>query len=85
MLELSGYLTERLSTAGFEVLSPREAHRRSAIVCVRVAEPARLHAWLLDRKVITTCRRDSLRLSLGIYNTEAEIDAFADLLKASPG
>jgi len=85
MLELSGYLTERLSTAGFEVLSPREAHRRSAIVCVRVAEPARVHAWLLDRKVITTCRRDSLRLSLGIYNTEAEIDAFTDLLKAYPG
>ncbi|HSB81798.1 MAG TPA: aminotransferase class V-fold PLP-dependent enzyme [Candidatus Methylomirabilis sp.] len=85
ILELSGYLTEQLLTAGFEVLSPREAHRRSAIVCVRVAEPARLHAWLLGRKVITTCRRDSLRLSLGIYNAEAEIDAFTDLLKAYPG
>ena len=84
MLELSGYLTERLSTAGFEVLSPREVHRRSAIVCVRVAEPARLHAWLLDHKVITTCRRDSLRLSLGIYNTEAEIDSFMELLNAYP-
>jgi selenocysteine lyase/cysteine desulfurase len=43
-----------------------------------------VHAWLLTRKVITTCRRDSLRLSLGIYNTEAEIDAFTDLLKACP-
>ena len=84
MLELSGYLTERLSTAGFEVLSPREAHRRSAIVCVRVAEPTRLHAWLLERKVITTCRRDSLRLSLGIYNTEAEIDTFIALLQTYP-
>jgi selenocysteine lyase/cysteine desulfurase len=78
-------LTERLLAAGFEVLSPREVHRRSAIVCVRVAEPARVHAWLLTRKVITTCRRDSLRLSLGIYNTEVEIDAFTDLLKAYPG
>ena len=85
MLELSGSLTERLLAAGFEVLSPREEHRRSAIVCVRVAEPARVHAWLLARKVITTCRRDSLRLSLGIYNTETEIDAFTDLLKAYPG
>jgi selenocysteine lyase/cysteine desulfurase len=85
MLELSGYLTERLLAAGFDVLSPREARRRSAIVCVRVAEPPRVHAWLLARKVITTCRRDSLRLSLGIYNTEAEIDAFIDLLKACPG
>jgi cysteine desulfurase/selenocysteine lyase len=84
ILDLSGYLTERLLSAGFEVLSPREAHRRSAIVCVRVVEPARVHAWLLDRKVITTCRRDSLRLSLGIYNTEAEIDTFAGLLKACP-
>ena len=84
MLELSGYLTERLLNAGFEVLSPREEHRRSAIVCVRVADPARLHSWLLDRKVITTCRRDSLRLSLGIYNTEAEIDAFLALLKTYP-
>ena len=85
MLELSGYLTERLLAAGFEALSPREAHRRSAIVCVRVADPARVHAWLLARKVISTCRRDSLRLSLGIYNTEGEIDAFTDLLKAYPG
>jgi cysteine desulfurase/selenocysteine lyase len=84
MLELSGYLTERLSAEGFEVLSPREENRRSAIVCVRVADPARVHAWLLERKVITTCRRDSLRLSLGIYNTETEIDAFLDLLKACP-
>jgi cysteine desulfurase/selenocysteine lyase len=85
MLELSGYLTERLLATGFEVLSPREAHRRSAIVCVRVADPAQVHAWLLAHKVITTCRRDSLRLSLGIYNTEAEIDTFTDLLKAYPG
>ncbi len=85
MLELSGYLTERLLAAGFEVLSPREAHRRSAIVCVRVADPAQVHAWLLAHKVITTCRRDSLRLSLGIYNTEAELDAFTDFLKAYPG
>jgi cysteine desulfurase/selenocysteine lyase len=84
MLELSGYLTERLSAEGFEVLSPREENRRSAIACVRVADPTRVHAWLLERKVITTCRRDSLRLSLGIYNTETEIDAFLDLLKACP-
>lgn len=85
MLDLSGYLTERLLAEGFEVLSPREAHRRSAIVCVRVPEPMRMHAWLLERKVITTCRRDSLRLSLGIYNTEMEIDTFIDLLKSYRG
>ncbi len=84
ILELSGYLTDRLLAAGFEVLSPREAHRRSAIVCVRVAEPARLHAWLLARKVITTCRRDSLRLSLGIYNSEEEIDTFVKLVRQYP-
>jgi selenocysteine lyase/cysteine desulfurase len=52
---------------------------------VRVTDPARLHAWLLDRKVITTCRRDSLRLSLGIYNTETEVDTLIDLLTAYPG
>lgn len=85
MLELSGYLTERLLATGFDVLSPREERRRSAIVCVRLDDPARVHAWLLARKVITTCRRDSLRLSLGIYNTEAEIDTFIDLLKSYPG
>ncbi len=84
ILELSGHLTERLLAAGLEVLSPREVHRRSAIVCVRVAEPARLHAWLLARKVITTCRRDSLRLSLGIYNSEEEIDTFVKLVRQYP-
>jgi len=85
MLELSGYLTDRLLAAGFDVLSPHAVSRRSAIVCVRVDDPARLHAWLLARKVITTCRRDSLRLSLGLYNTEADIDAFMGLLTAYPG
>ncbi len=84
ILDLSGYLTERLRGAGFEVLSPREEGRRSAIVCVRVPDPERVHAWLLERKVITTCRRDSLRLSLGIYNTEAEIDRFVGLLASGP-
>jgi selenocysteine lyase/cysteine desulfurase len=81
ILDLSGHLTEQLLAAGFDVLSPREESRRSAIVCVRVPEPERVHAWLLERKVITTCRRDSLRLSLGIYNTEEEIDRFLDFLK----
>jgi len=85
MLDLSGYLTERLLAGGFEVLSPRERERRSAIVCVRVPAPARVHAWLLAQKVITTCRRDALRLSLGIYNTEAELDKLVGLLKAFPG
>ena len=73
-----------LEEAGFQVLSPRDAGRRSAIVCFKASEPARLHAWLMDRKVITTCRRDSLRLSLGIYNTEEEIDAFVHLVKDYP-
>lgn len=81
ILDLSGYLTTKLEAAGFQVLSPREAERRSAIVCFKVAEPARLHAWLTDRKVITTCRRDSLRISLGIYNTEEEIDALVTLVR----
>ncbi len=81
ILELSGYLTRQLEAAGIEVLSPREESRRSAIVCFRAGDPAGLHKWLLERKVITTCRRDSLRVSLGIYNTEDEIDAFVKLVR----
>jgi len=81
ILELSGYLTRQLEAAGIEVLSPREEPRRSAIVCFRAGDPAGLHKWLLERKVITTCRRDSLRVSLGIYNTEDEIDALVKLVR----
>jgi selenocysteine lyase/cysteine desulfurase len=81
ILELSGYLTSRLEEAGFQVVSPREETRRSSIVCFKVADPAGLHKWLLGRKVITTCRRDSLRVSVGIYNTEDEIDTFVKLVK----
>jgi selenocysteine lyase/cysteine desulfurase len=81
ILDLSGSLTARLEGAGFQVLSPRDEGRRSAIVCFQAADPARLHAWLMERRVITTCRRDSLRLSLGIYNTEEEIDAFVRLVR----
>jgi len=81
ILELSGYLTSLLTRAGITVLSPQEESRRSAIVCFRANDPAGLHRWLLEHKAITTCRRDSLRASLGIYNTEREIEAFVELVK----
>jgi selenocysteine lyase/cysteine desulfurase len=77
ILDLSGYLQEKLLQAGARVLSPREESKRSAIICFTAGDVGQLHKHLLEKRIITTLRRDSIRVSVGIYNSEEEIDTLA--------
>ncbi|MGI6574946.1 MAG: aminotransferase class V-fold PLP-dependent enzyme [bacterium] len=81
VLELSGYLSERLTALGVELLSPTEELYRSGIVCFRTADTAGLYRWLQQNKVIVSYRRDSIRASLHFYNTKEEIDRFLQLIR----
>jgi selenocysteine lyase/cysteine desulfurase len=77
ILDLSGYLEDKLIQAGAKVLSPREESKRSAIICFTAGDVTKLHKHLLEKRIITTLRRDAIRASLGIYNTHEEIDILA--------
>ena len=81
ILELNAYLVAELEAAGFTVASPRTGPLRSAIICFEVEDARGLHGFLMDNKAITTLRRDMIRISLGIYNNEADVDAFVGLAK----
>jgi selenocysteine lyase/cysteine desulfurase len=58
-----------------------EASKRSAIICFTAGDVAQLHKRLTEKRIITTLRRDSIRASLGIYNSEQDIDALAAAIK----
>jgi selenocysteine lyase/cysteine desulfurase len=79
ILELNSYLIAKLVQAGFPVVSPHTGPLRSAIVCFEAADARALHGFLMENKAITTLRRDTIRISLGIYNNESDIDAFVEL------
>ena len=81
IMELNTYFVAGLQGAGFEVASPTDGPKRSAILCFRAYNARQLHAFLMENKAITTLRRDMIRISLGIYNTEKDIDAFVQLLQ----
>ncbi len=80
LLSLNAYLSRQLVAAGFELASPEDVSKGSAIVCFRAENARKLHAFLLSRNAITTVRRDMIRVSIGIYNSEKDIDGFLALL-----
>ena len=80
MLDLNQYLVEKLVTLGVEVNSPLTGPQRSAIVCFKMPNAKQIYEKLLTDKVITTYRRGFIRVSLGIYNNEEDIDRFIEIL-----
>lgn len=77
LLGLSDYLAERLTSKGYEVVSPRRAGETSAIVtCTHERHtPRDLHRLLRDKNVQTAPRMNRLRISPHFYNTRQEVDA----------
>jgi selenocysteine lyase/cysteine desulfurase len=90
LLELKAHLLTRLDPLGFELLGPRTAPAATAITTVRhvSASSTALFAALEKGGVIASLRhdregRDYLRFSPHFYNTEAELDRVADILRAA--
>jgi selenocysteine lyase/cysteine desulfurase len=81
VLALNMYLTFRLGRESFEVLSPGGEYR-SGETLVRVPEPARARAFLLERGVHVTEKPEGVRVSTHFYNSESDVDACVHALVA---
>jgi len=82
LLGLSDYLAERLTSKGYDVVSPRAAGETSAIVTCRHERhtPRDLHRLLSARNIQTAPRMNRLRISPHFYNTREEVDALIEAL-----
>jgi len=81
IMELNSHLTKNLLKEGINVLSPVSGFSRSSIVSFYTDDTKALYEWLLERNVITNFRRNTIRVSFGIYNNEKDIDSFIKLIK----
>jgi selenocysteine lyase/cysteine desulfurase len=72
-------LNERLIAGvdelGGTVVTPREAERRGALVCIRSTDAPALVAALAADGIVTSERDSNLRISAHAYNVEEDIDA----------
>lgn len=81
-LELTGYLIERADDAGLPVRTPRPPERRGGLVAVEVPDAKHVLEALLDRGVIVDERHGALRVCPHFFNSEDDVDAFFDALRA---
>ena len=80
-LHLADLLVEDLQQRGYQVVSNRSPHRRSAIVSFRVAgDVAAAHQQLLGAGVFVSKREDLIRVSPHGYNTENEVLRVGEVL-----
>jgi cysteine desulfurase / selenocysteine lyase len=78
-LELNRYLTNRLSEAGWKILSPiANEQERSAETLVQFDEPAKIVKHLAERGVIVTEKPQGIRVATHLFNNESDIDRLLD-------
>lgn len=82
LLELGGYLSERLTARGYQVVSSRRPGEGSAVVCCRHDKFSadELYRILNEQHIITTPRLGRLRISPHLYNTREDIDRLIETL-----
>jgi selenocysteine lyase/cysteine desulfurase len=85
VLELTGHLCDRASTAGFDVFSSRVPGEESGIVSLvpRQGEVRGLVHRCRDRNIVINQRAGRLRISPHCYNTIEEVDLLLKVLEAS--
>jgi kynureninase len=66
-------LLEGLDDLGAVVVTPRAEGDRGPLVCVASTDPERLVAALHERRIVTSSREPSVRLSLHLYNTREDV------------
>jgi Selenocysteine lyase len=57
------------------VVTPREAERRGALICIRSTDAPRLVSELAADGIVTSERDNNLRISAHAYNNEDDIDS----------
>jgi selenocysteine lyase/cysteine desulfurase len=90
LLELKAHLVASLDSLGFKIVGPREGASAHAITTCQhpSADHAKLHASLGEAGIVSSLRQDRagrsyLRFSPHFYNTEAELDRVAEVLRRS--
>ncbi|HSS64116.1 MAG TPA: aminotransferase class V-fold PLP-dependent enzyme [Gammaproteobacteria bacterium] len=71
-------LVERLHAGlderGFDIDSPRARDQRSGITMVPIDDPERARSHLEEREIFISIRGGKLRVSLHLFNSEADVD-----------
>jgi selenocysteine lyase/cysteine desulfurase len=78
--ELTDRLHARLIERRFEIASPVERHARAGITIVRADDAPTLVDALAREGIIVSARGAGIRVSLHVFNNEADIDRFVDVL-----
>ena len=83
IIELTGYLHERLDAAGIWLLSTRDPEHLSGITVAAADNPAEVVARLREQGIIVSTRGEGIRVSLHYYNNHDDIDRFVDALASA--
>ena len=83
VLELTGYLCDKVRSAGAEVFSSRTPGEESGIVSLRTPgrDPKELMRRCKAAGVVVNVRGGRLRVSPHAYNTLDEFDRFVEVLR----
>jgi selenocysteine lyase/cysteine desulfurase len=86
-LELTGYLIDRATDAGYVVRTPSEPERRGAVVAIEVGDAKSTLEALLANGVIVDERHGAIRACPHFFASEDDLDAYLDalILVSPPG
>ncbi len=73
VLDLTGYLIDRLAQRGIEVITPKDEREHSGIVSFNFPDAEKVFERLHNQNIIISLRQGRLRVSPHFYNTEEEI------------
>lgn len=83
-LSLNRFLTDRLSDAGWNVLSPVVDERmRSAETLVETQDPAAVVAKLAEQKIIVTRKPQGIRVATHFFNNEEDVERLIYVLSST--
>jgi cysteine desulfurase/selenocysteine lyase len=80
VMYLSQLLEEKLRQHGFPVMYSFTGENRSGIIMLRTANARTLVDELSKRNIMISARGEGLRISVNIYNNEADIDRLISVL-----
>jgi selenocysteine lyase/cysteine desulfurase len=79
--ELNAHLIDGLDDLGAQIVTPRAAERRGALICARSTDAHALVAALDGEGIVTSERDSNLRISAHAYNTTEDVDAVLAALR----
>lgn len=80
-LDLGDYLIERLDRAEIRLVGPRERRHRAPHIYVLALPAEHWMEYLTRSGIRVSPERDGIRVSLGMFNTEADIDRLMEAVR----